>query len=114
REAGNTDDEHNLYRLIWQRAVSSQMADARLQKTRITAEATPKGGAKAIPQFTANGSRITFDGWLKVDQAARGEDVELPLVATGDALDLKSLDALEKQTQPPSRYTEAGLIKELE
>jgi len=114
RDAGATDDEQNLYRLIWQRAVSSQMSDARLQKTRITAEATPASGDKAIPSFTANGSRIVFDGWLRVDQAARGEDVELPLVHEGETLDLQKIDAEGKETQPPSRYTEAGLIKELE
>ncbi len=49
-----------------------------------------------------------------VDTAARGEDVELPQLKIGESLKLESLDAIGKQTQPPGRYTEAGLIKELE
>ena len=53
-------------------------------------------------------------GWLALDTAARGEDVELPKLAVGDTLTLLSLGAEEKQTEPPNRYTEAGLIKELE
>jgi DNA topoisomerase-1 len=67
-----------------------------------------------IPLFTANGSRMIFPGWLALDTNARGEDVELPHVAQGDALTLLSLTDLEKQTEPPNRYTEAGLIRELE
>jgi DNA topoisomerase-1 len=61
-----------------------------------------------------HGSRILFDGWLRVDTRARGEDVEIPKLAEGDSLTLKELIAEGKETQPPSRYTEAGLIKELE
>jgi DNA topoisomerase-1 len=67
-----------------------------------------------IPNFTANGSRVLFPGWLALDTTARGEDVELPKLATGDPLTLLALNSEEKQTEPPNRYTEAGLIKELE
>lgn len=114
KSAGATDDEHRLYELIWRRTVSSQMADARQKKTRIEVEARPVSNDKAIPLFTANGSRTLFDGWLKVDTGARGEDVEVPLLSSGDTLTLVDIRSDEKQTQPPSRYTEAGLIKELE
>ena len=107
---GLTPEQKKLYELIWRRTIASQMADARLLKTKITAETKDK----TIPQFTANGSRVVFDGWLKADPAARGEDVELPLVKAGEDLDVKDISAEEKQTTPPSRYTEAGLIKELE
>src|SRR4029079_9573892 len=62
----------------------------------------------------ATGSRVLFPGWLACDTAARGEDVELPKVSVGEALKVKSVDMEEKQTTPPPRYTEAGLIKELE
>lgn len=110
KSAGTTDDQKKLYRLIRERAVSSQMADAKLLKTKITARA----GDGSVPDFTANGSRVQFDGWLKVDTAARGEDVELPKVEAGEALTLVDMHAEGKDTQPPSRYTEAGLIKELE
>jgi len=57
---------------------------------------------------------MLFPGWLALDTKARGEDVELPKLAVGDSLTLLSLGAEEKQTEPPNRYTEAGLIKELE
>jgi DNA topoisomerase-1 len=114
RSAGATDDEHRLYELIWRRTVASQMADAKQKKTRIEVTATPQGSEAAIPLFTANGSRTLFDGWLVVDSGAKGEDTEVPKLAVGDTLSLVSMNAEEKQTQPPSRYTEAGLIKELE
>jgi len=117
--AGNTPEQKKLYELIWARAVASQMADAKLLKTKIIAKTlghSPTGEAKdaKVPEFTANGSRVVFDGWLKADPDARGEDVELPKVAGGDTLDVKDVSAEEKQTTPPPRYSEAGLIKELE
>lgn len=108
--AGMTPEQKKLYELIWRRAISSQMAEAILAKTKITANI--KDGS--IPDFTVTGSRLTFDGWLAADPAARGDDVLLPKVAEGDQLSLISLDAEEKETQAPARYTEAGLVKELE
>lgn len=107
---GSNSDQQKLYNLIWERTVSSQMVDAKLLKTKITANIK----SNKIPDFQANGSRVLFPGWLACDQAARGEDVELPEVKLGDKLNLIELTSLEKFTQPPSRYTEAGLIKELE
>lgn len=112
RSAGLTDDQKRLYELIWNRAVASQMADAKMKRTKIIANV--KDATEEIPDFAVNGSRIIFDGWLKVDSAARGEDVEVPKLAARDALTLKELEVEAKETQPPSRYTEAGLIKELE
>ena len=103
--------EDKLYRLIWERAVSSQMADAKLLKTKVVANL--KNSAD-IPDFAANGSRLLFDGWLAVDRASRGDDVELPLCKTGEELKLIELSDEEKFTEPPGRYSEAGLIKELE
>jgi DNA topoisomerase-1 len=107
---GATDEQKQLYRLIWERAVSSQMSDAKMLKTKVTANIA----GNKIPDFTVTGSQLLFPGWLAVDTAARGEDVELPKLKIGQELKLKSLEALGKQTQPPSRYTEAGLVKELE
>ncbi len=106
-----TDEQRKLYRLIWERAVSSQMADARLLRTKISAIAE---GHPDIPPFVANGSRLIFPGWLAADKAARGEDVELPAVKEGENLNLLELFSEEKFTEPPGRYTEAGLVKELE
>ncbi len=107
---GMTDEQKRLYRLIWERAVSSQMTDAKLLKTKI--EATVVG--KDIPNFSATGSRILFPGWLSVDTDARGEDVELPRVTEGEKIKCLNIESIAKETQPPSRYTEAGLVKELE
>lgn len=121
--AGETTEQKELYRLIWERAVSSQMSDAKLLKTKIVANITThdtntpslKEDSKGtFPDFVANGSRLLFPGWLAVDTMARGEDVELPSLQPGDHLPLQSLEALAKQTQPPNRYSEAGLVKELE
>jgi DNA topoisomerase I len=108
--AGATPDEERVYALIRTRALASQMSSARIMRTGIAAKADDA----SVPLFTASGSRVLFQGWLALDTAARGEDVELPQLAEGEALALASLDAEEKQTEPPNRYTEAGLIKELE
>ncbi len=108
-KAGATPDEERLYELIRIRALASQMASARVMRTAVSAKADAD-----IPLFTANGSRVIFPGWLALDTRARGEDVELPKVVQDEKLTLLSLAGDEKQTEPPNRYTEAGLIKELE
>ncbi|MDO8510028.1 MAG: type I DNA topoisomerase [bacterium] len=107
--AGVTEEQKRLYRLIWQRTVASQMSDAQMLRTKISANVESN-----IPDFAANGSRVIFDGWLKADPAARGEDVELPKVAQGENLSLIDIGSEGRETQPPPRYTEAGLVKELE
>lgn len=107
---GTTDDQKKLYALIRARALASQMTDAKTLRTKITANVA----GSSIPDFTANGSRVIFDGWLAADPGARGEDVELPKVAAKDPLTLIAANTEGKETQPPSRYTEAGLVKELE
>jgi DNA topoisomerase-1 len=123
------DDYDKLYRLIWERAVSSQMQDAKLLKTKIVAKISGDVGllqsriptseesgssTSELPDFSATGSRLLFPGWLLVDSGARGEDVELPLCKEGEELKLIKLASEEKFTEPPGRYTEAGLVKELE
>lgn len=110
RSAGTGDDQKRLYSLIRARALASQMTDAKLSRTRIVTNVT---GA-TIPDFTVTGSRVLFDGWLKADPDARGEDVELPAVVAADLLTLVAAHTEGKETQPPARYSEAGLIKELE
>jgi DNA topoisomerase-1 len=86
------------------------MIDAQMKKTRITANITKD----TIPDFTVTGSRIITPGWLAADPAARKDDVEVPLVASGEKLDLIDFHSEEKETTPPPRYSEAGLVKELE
>jgi len=112
--AGSNEEQKKLYKLIWERVVSSQMSDAKLLKTKITANIAKSSDKFEFPDFSANGSRVLFPGWLACDADARGEDVELPEVTIGEKLDLIELNSFEKFTQPPSRYTEAGLVKELE
>jgi DNA topoisomerase I len=108
--AGTNSDEKELYGLIWRRAIASQMADAKLLKTRILVGVEDKD----VPDFSANGSRTLFDGWLKASPESGGEDIELPKVLDGEKLDLIDIASEKKETKPPPRYTEAGLIKELE
>ncbi len=107
---GTTDDEKRLYRLIWARTVASQMKDAKLSRTKVVANID----SAQIPDFSVTGSVVVFPGWLTVDPDSRGDDVELPKLSVGDPLNVKVINAVEKQTEPPNRYSEAGLIKELE
>jgi DNA topoisomerase-1 len=106
--AGGNDEQKKLYELIRARTLASQMAAAMMMRTKVVA-AVP-----GAPEFAANGSRVIFDGWLKADPDARGEDVQLPKVAAGDPLTLVEARSDARETQPPARYSEAGLVKELE
>jgi DNA topoisomerase I len=106
----STDDEKKLYSLIWRRTLASQMADARMLRSKITIEVAEG----KVPDFTVSGSRLLYEGWLMADPESKGEDTLLPIVQHGEKLKLKELSDLAKQTEPPGRYSEAGLIKELE
>lgn len=110
--AGATGDQKALYEMIWQRTTASQMSDAMLLRTKLSTNVA--GATEAIPDFAVNGSRVIFDGWLKADPGARGTDTEVPKLAEGDTLKCKGVEIEAKQTQPIGRYSEAGLIKELE
>jgi DNA topoisomerase-1 len=110
RSVGNSPQEKKLYELIWARTVASQMKEAQVKKTALIAEASDKN----VPNFQANGSRVIFPGWLLADPRARGEDVDLPKVTVGDKLKLESINSEGKETAGPTRFSEAGLVKELE
>ncbi len=109
-KAGHTDEQQKLYELIWHRTLASQMRDAETLRTKITANVA---GDK-VPDFSSVGSRVISPGWLLGDPASRGEDVELPKVKTDENLTLEKVSTEEKETEPPTRYSEAGLVKELE
>jgi DNA topoisomerase-1 len=108
---GANDQEKKLYELIRARTLASQMVDAQMARNRI--DVLPNG-ENDIPVYKVNGSRVISPGWLLADPGAKGEDTILPKLDIKDNLNLIEARQIEKQTQPPSRYTEAGLIKELE
>lgn len=107
-DIGINIQEQKLYKLIWQRTIASQMTEIKILKTKITAQ------AKNLPEFVVIGNQIIFDGWLKADPKARGEETELPKFSKLEKLTLKNIVSTNKQTEPPRRYSEAGLVKELE
>ncbi len=110
RRAGITEEQNRLYSLIWERTMSSQMTDAKILRTKISATVD----AEKIPDFSINGNNIIFPGWLVADPSGKGEEVELPNVKENEPIALLSLNHEEKFTEPPGRYTEAGLVRELE
>ncbi len=119
KNAGATEEQKKLYKLIWERTVASQMADAKILKTKISAniinkQPTTNNQRQIIPNFSVIGNVAIFLGWLAADPAARGEDIELPKIFKNESLKLLNINSEAKQTEPPGRYTEAGLIKELE
>lgn len=111
---GNAD-EKRLYDLIWKRTVASQMVDAELESTTISISVS--GDSR---KFVATGEVVKFDGFLKVyiesvDDAEDENNTLLPPVKVGQKLDTpKSIDALQRYTRAPYRYTEASLVKQLE
>ena len=107
---GSTDEQNKLYRLIWSRVVASQMKSAEVIRTKVTANTKNA----EVPDFWLNGSRIIFDGWILADKSSASEDILLPKLSIGESLRLISIESIEKATEPQSRYSEAGLIKELE
>lgn len=110
-------DQARLYDLIWKRAIASQMSDAKLERTNLKIEIESKNNVSE--QFTANGEIITFDGFLKVYlEGTDDEDTEqegiLPDLKVGESLQNNYITATERFTRPPSRFTEASLVKQLE
>ncbi len=110
-------DEERLYHLIWQRTLACQMTAAIWNQTRINVQAT---SLKNIYNLLAEGRVIKFAGWLKLYEKSdeqsktKGEESLLPKVKIGDDLDLLKIKDEQKFTQPPSRFTEATLIKAME
>jgi DNA topoisomerase-1 len=102
-----TKDQYAVYELIWRRFVASQMESARYDTTEVTIDA---GKYK----LRATGRVMTFRGFLSVYDETNDEKTELPPLSVGDKLDLKEIDGTQHFTEPPPRYSEASLIKELE
>jgi DNA topoisomerase I len=113
-------DERRLYQLVWMRTLACQMTDARARRLSIRLSATSTAGEAAM--FAASGKTYEFLGFRRAyvegadDPAAELEDAEsrIPPLSEGDAVHCESLAAAGHTTQPPARYTEASLVKELE
>lgn len=109
-------DQQRLYELIWKRTIACQMADAELEKTIVDINISTIKGSTLV----AEGEVLLFDGFLKVYIESSDDDDNqdtkgmLPPLKIGQNLDLNQLSAVEKYTRPPSRYTEASLVKKLE
>ena len=112
-----TQQEKKLYDLIWKRTTASQMAEAQVEKTRVTINITG-----ASEHFVATGEVIVFDGFLKVyrestddeDEAQQDASRMLPPMKEGDKLERREITAIERFSQGPSRYTEASLVHKME
>ena len=107
-------DQNRLYDLIWKRTIASQMSDAELERTNVKIQ-----NSKNEKIFTANGEMIKFDGFLKVYlEGNDNEDEEkagmLPNLSKGDQIDYNFINATQRFTSPPYRFTEASLVKQLE
>ena len=106
-EAGKTEYEKKLYRLIRSRTLATQMANAKVAKTNI--QITPKDTEY---KFLAKGEIVIFDGFLKVYGSAK--DTTLPNMSEGDLVDMDEIVAKQNFAKPPARYTEGTLVKKLE
>ncbi|HVS47382.1 MAG TPA: type I DNA topoisomerase [Candidatus Dormibacteraeota bacterium] len=100
-------DQFKLYDMIWRRFVASRMAPAVYDQTQVEIE-----GGEYI--FRANGSVLTFEGFYKVWERDDSSEIELPELAAGEDLDYHGVKPEQHFSQPPPRYSEATLIKELE
>jgi DNA topoisomerase-1 len=104
-----TKDQYKLYKLIWDRFIGSQMVPANYET--LSVKVVSNGYL-----FRASGSKLIFDGFLKVYTTIDEEekDLEIPLLKEGDKVNVKEIKPNQHFTQPPPRYTEASLIKTLE
>jgi DNA topoisomerase-1 len=113
------EDEFKVYKLIWQRFVASQIMPAVFDQTTVDIDA--KSGSETF-WFRVTGSVMKFDGFLRVyEESKEGKDEEdeelkhkLPALEAGQKLTLKELKPEQHFTEPPPRYNEASLVKELE
>jgi len=116
-------DEAALYELIRTRFLACQCKPARLARTRVTTSTgDPKTLADDSIYFTARGTEIRDPSWLYLEKPEDDEgkdqsdtaEQKLPLVHLDQRLDVEKVDLLDKETKPPARFTEAGLVKQME
>ena len=107
-------DQQRLYQLIWRRTISSQMSDAQIERTVVNIDSDSFDDI-----FVARGEVIKFDGFLRVYNEGTDDEVQeekgtLPQLNVNEDLDLVNIISRESFSRPPSRYTEASLVKKLE
>jgi len=116
KSEGGDRNQTRLYELIWKRAIASQMANARIERTTATI------GISTVPQtMKATGEVIMFEGFLKVYLESNVDEKDeeeskgiLPPLTVGQELNLDSMKAVQRFTRSPARFTEASLVKKLE
>ncbi|MFO0781454.1 MAG: type I DNA topoisomerase [Candidatus Saccharimonadales bacterium] len=106
--AGNDSQQEKLYQLIWQRALASQMAPAKIERTEISISVSTQS-----EKFIAKGEVLKFDGFIKVYGGGK-DDTLLPAIKVGQELDAQSINATETFSRSAARYSEAMLVKKLE
>ena len=106
--AGSDDQQKKLYKLIWARALASQMAPAQTEKTEVTINLSNRD-----EKLVAKGEVLKFDGFMKVYGGIK-DDTLLPPIEKGQQLSMSSMSATETFTRPPARFSEAALVKKLE
>ena len=103
-----TEEEKRLYQLIWQQYIACQMPDAEYLSTSAKINISEY-------TFSAKGREVVFDGYTKIYQSSKSDNDDiLPPLEEGEILNLSSVNLDQKFTKPPSRYSEAALVKELE
>jgi DNA topoisomerase-1 len=113
-------EEFDLYRMIWNRFIASQMASAVIEETEFDIAVRPAAGTNETPAkatvygFKAKGEVVKFDGFLAAYPNGNGDKDLLPKAQAGETLKLLGLEPKQKFTEPPPRYTEGTLVKELE
>jgi DNA topoisomerase-1 len=112
-------DQYQLYDLIWKRTIASQMTDARARRVTVRLDAVSSAGERV--RFSASGKTYEFLGFRRAyvegsDEASQEDeaDATLPAVSEGEVVACEQLTPTSHTTQPPARYTEASLVKELE
>ena len=103
-----TEEEKRLYQLIWQQYIACQMPDAEYLSTSAKINISDY-------TFSAKGREVVFDGYTKIYQSLKSDNDDiLPPLEEGETLSLSDIKLDQKFTKPPSRYSEAALVKELE
>lgn len=104
-----------LYELIWRRAIVCQMTEAVVAETTVDVEAQVKVESQSEKYLLrATGQKVKFDGWYRVYEKSPIKEQELPELKEADVLDLIKINSTQKFTEPPPRYSEATLIRDLE